>query len=184
MTEIDWAVQDLLALGQPCVLGGPAGVPLVPIALDLVGSLNTCTPFLDRFPVPRRRKVLFFGEPPGQKAEGKRQKAEGKRQKAEGSPGPRLRCDLADLTGMIQHFRLEVVVALAQHTGNPKLLAAACRAGGATPVLVVHDGGARFRARQWLRLEPLQEFDGRVHRLLLLTSRGGRFRFELLIANC
>lgn len=55
-----WLVDGVMIENQPMVIGGPAKSLKTSVALDLAVSLGTGTPFLGRFPVPRRVRVAVF----------------------------------------------------------------------------------------------------------------------------
>jgi hypothetical protein len=57
---LNWLVDGVAVKGQPLVVGGPTKTLKTSLALDLAVSLATRTPFLGRFPVPRRRRVAVF----------------------------------------------------------------------------------------------------------------------------
>src|SRR5437764_12826055 len=56
----EWLVEQILAAGQPAVLGGPKKTLKTSLAIDLAISLGSGRPFLGRFAVPRRARVAVL----------------------------------------------------------------------------------------------------------------------------
>jgi hypothetical protein len=65
---LDWLVEGVMVGRQPLVIGGAAKCLKTSIALDLAVSLNTGTPFLGKFRVPRQRRVAVFSGESGEAA--------------------------------------------------------------------------------------------------------------------
>jgi len=67
-TEPEWLVEDVLPLGQPLVIGGPAKSYKTSIMVDMCYSLATGTAFLGQFRVPQPRRVLVMSGESGSTA--------------------------------------------------------------------------------------------------------------------
>jgi hypothetical protein len=61
-----WLVESLLVSGQPGIVGGPKKVMKTSVAIDLAISIATGTPFLTKFRIPQRRRVVLFSGESGQ----------------------------------------------------------------------------------------------------------------------
>lgn len=58
----EFLIKDVLVDGQPCVIGGRSKVCKTGVAIDLVVSLGTGTPFLGHFPTKLCRVAFWSGE--------------------------------------------------------------------------------------------------------------------------
>lgn len=63
---LSWMVKPVLITGQPAVIGGPQKSLKTNIAVDLAISMATGRKFLDRFDVPRARRVAVFSGESGE----------------------------------------------------------------------------------------------------------------------
>jgi hypothetical protein len=61
-----WLVEGVLVEGEVCLLAGPRKTLKTSIALDLAVSLSSGQPFLGRFPVSKKGRVLFLSGESGQ----------------------------------------------------------------------------------------------------------------------
>jgi RecA-family ATPase len=55
-----WLAEPVFVRGQPAVVGGPKKTLKTSLAIDLVISLGSGTPFLGHFPVPKQLRVASF----------------------------------------------------------------------------------------------------------------------------
>jgi replicative DNA helicase len=164
----EWAIKNVLAIGQPAIVGGPRKGMKTSLMVDLVLSIATATPFLGKFSAPRPRRTLFLsgesGEPTIQETVVRVMRAKGltwadlERQVFWGFRLPQLDspAQLEALADVIRENRIELVVIdplyLCLLSGNSRLDAAnlfdvgpllkrvgdTCLEAGATPVLVHH----------------------------------------------
>ena len=58
--NIDFLIDNVLAAGEPFIIGGPTKVLKTAICIDMCYALTTGTPFLGYFKVPRPVRVAFF----------------------------------------------------------------------------------------------------------------------------
>lgn len=166
--EIDYYIDDVLAVGQPCVIGGGFKTLKSLTALDLAISLSTGTSFLGKFPVRKRARCGVMSGESGEPVliESGHRIAESKGIKATECgvfmetrlPALSDPMHLAALDEAIREHELEVCTldplylsmlsgataeglsAANLYQTGPLLLAAAriCLAAGATPILVHH----------------------------------------------
>jgi len=116
----EWLVKRVLAKGQLAVCGGPKKSLKTSVLVDLVLSLGTGTPFLDRFDVPKPVRVIMLS---GESGEATLQETRNRIARAKGiasnSPNifwgaelPQLSnaLHLVDLAALLKHHQVEVAV--------------------------------------------------------------------------
>lgn len=57
---VEYLIEDVLAVGQPCILAGPEKCLKTSLMLDLAVSLATATRFLGSFEVPEKKNVMIM----------------------------------------------------------------------------------------------------------------------------
>jgi len=55
----EWLIEGIMVVREPAIIGGPVKSLKTSISLDLAISLATATPFLGKFKVPKKRRVLI-----------------------------------------------------------------------------------------------------------------------------
>ena len=70
--DIDWIVQDVISADQPTIFGAKQKALKTTLLSDLAVALATGTPWLGKFEIPRKRRVLFITGESSDKAAMKR----------------------------------------------------------------------------------------------------------------
>lgn len=71
-TPVDWLVEDIIACNQPTIFGAKQKSLKTTLLVDLAVSLASGLPWLDKFRVPRRRRVLFLNGESSERAAAKK----------------------------------------------------------------------------------------------------------------
>jgi hypothetical protein len=116
----EWFVEDVLAKGQPAILGGPKKALNTGVSVDLAISLGSARPFLNRFKVPKAVRVAILSGESGEATiqETATRIAESRKLDLKqsavfwGFKLPRFGDDedLTELKNLVEHHRIEVLI--------------------------------------------------------------------------